>query len=109
MSGRMKAVLAAAKGKDWRRKKAKAQGGRCFYCQCEMVEEPVKGQGRRELTLDHLLPTSRGGAHHWENVVAACITCNGAKGDMTADEFMAARMAPAPALSRNPMIEKGQP
>jgi 5-methylcytosine-specific restriction endonuclease McrA len=38
------------------------------------------------LTLDHVLPRSRGGLHRWENVVTACVTCNGRKGDRTPQE-----------------------
>ena len=38
----------------------------CQYC----------GKSTRELTLDHVIPRHRGGAHAWENVVAACIPCN---------------------------------
>jgi 5-methylcytosine-specific restriction endonuclease McrA len=32
-------------------------------------------------TVDHVVPRSRGGAHVWENVVAACRRCNGKKAD----------------------------
>lgn len=34
-----------------------------------------------ELTLDHVLPRSRGGETCWENVVTACKSCNSNKGD----------------------------
>ncbi len=40
--------------------------------------------------VDHVLPRSRGGAHEWENVVAACRRCNSRKKDQTPAE---ARMA----------------
>ncbi|MBM3694481.1 MAG: HNH endonuclease [Actinobacteria bacterium] len=36
--------------------------------------------------LDHVVPRCRGGEHTWENVVAACRSCNGRKGDRTAQE-----------------------
>ena len=36
-----------------------------------------------KLTLDHVIPRSKGGAHTWENVVTACTGCNGRKGDRT--------------------------
>ncbi|MEP0874090.1 HNH endonuclease [Trichocoleus desertorum AS-A10] len=42
----------------------------CQYC----------GSTKR-LTLDHVIPRSKGGTHTWENVVAACDKCNSAKGD----------------------------
>ena len=42
----------------------------CQYC-------GAKG----DLTFDHVVPRSRGGATTWENVVAACSTCNLRKGN----------------------------
>ncbi len=42
----------------------------CQYC-------GAKG----DLTFDHIVPRSRGGATTWENVVAACSTCNLRKGN----------------------------
>jgi 5-methylcytosine-specific restriction endonuclease McrA len=39
-----------------------------------------------ELTLDHVLPRSRGGKNTWENVVAACKPCNHRKGNRTPAE-----------------------
>ena len=38
---------------------------------------------RRNLTLDHVVPRSKGGKHSWDNVVTACASCNGRKGDRT--------------------------
>ena len=35
---------------------------------------------REELTFDHLLPRSKGGETHWDNVVTACSSCNVEKG-----------------------------
>lgn len=35
----------------------------------------------KHLTLDHVIPRSKGGTHTWDNVVTACTTCNGKKGD----------------------------
>ena len=39
-----------------------------------------------QLTLDHVVPKSRGGQTAWENVVAACTACNDRKGDRTPEE-----------------------
>jgi 5-methylcytosine-specific restriction endonuclease McrA len=36
---------------------------------------------RKKLTLDHVIPRSKGGQHTWDNVVTACERCNGTKGD----------------------------
>ncbi len=39
-----------------------------------------------ELTLDHVMPRSRGGRSSWENLVASCYQCNNSKGDRTPEE-----------------------
>jgi 5-methylcytosine-specific restriction endonuclease McrA len=39
-----------------------------------------------ELTLDHVMPRSRGGRSTWENLVACCYRCNNEKGDRTPEE-----------------------
>jgi 5-methylcytosine-specific restriction endonuclease McrA len=41
---------------------------------------------KRDLTLDHVMPSSRGGPHSWLNLVSACKRCNAKKGDYTPDE-----------------------
>lgn len=41
---------------------------------------------RKKLTLDHVIPRSRGGKHTWDNVVIACETCNGRKSNRTPSE-----------------------
>jgi 5-methylcytosine-specific restriction endonuclease McrA len=43
----------------------------CQYC----------GKRTRDLTLDHIIPRSRGGQSTWENLVASCKACNGKKGN----------------------------
>ncbi|MDR0810470.1 MAG: HNH endonuclease [Gemmobacter sp.] len=45
---------------------------RCQYC-----------GSKGDLTFDHVLPRSRGGITSWENVVAACSSCNLRKGNKT--------------------------
>lgn len=51
---------------------------RCQYCN-------IKGSAF-ELTLDHIVPRSRGGRSTPDNLCAACFTCNQRKGDRTPDE-----------------------
>jgi 5-methylcytosine-specific restriction endonuclease McrA len=52
--------------------------GKCQYC------------GKRfpssELSLDHVIPTCRGGTTTWENLVCACVRCNVKKGGRTPAE-----------------------
>lgn len=69
-------------------------GHRCQYC------------GRRpkssQLSMDHVIPRSRGGRTTWDNVVCACLRCNVRKGGRTPKE---ARMQ----LHRKPCRPKRSP
>ncbi|MDB5093163.1 MAG: endonuclease [Candidatus Eremiobacteraeota bacterium] len=49
----------------------------CAYC---------GDRGSRDMTVDHVVPSSRGGRSTWENLVACCATCNARKRDRTPDE-----------------------
>lgn len=40
----------------------------------------------KNLTLDHIIPRSRGGDVSWKNLVTCCYKCNNSKGDRTPDE-----------------------
>jgi 5-methylcytosine-specific restriction endonuclease McrA len=48
----------------------KRDDNKCQYCGCT-----------RGLTIDHIIPKSKGGEDTWENLVVACYTCNTKKGD----------------------------
>ena len=37
---------------------------------------------RSNLTVDHVIPRSKGGTSDWENIVASCAPCNRRKGDL---------------------------
>ena len=52
------------------------------------------------LTLDHVIPRSRGGTTVWENVASACKKCNTKKGNQTPNEAgMSTKRAPkAPSI-----------
>lgn len=50
---------------------------------------------KSDLTLDHVMPKSRGGRDSWENLVTACNTCNVRKGNRTPEEAgMPLKIAP---------------
>jgi len=51
----------------------------CQYCR--------KKYERSGLTLDHVIPRSRGGTSTWTNIVLACIKCNMRKGDRLLTEI----------------------
>jgi 5-methylcytosine-specific restriction endonuclease McrA len=50
----------------------------CQYCRQRFSE--------KRLTIDHVIPLSRGGRHEWTNVVTACSACNNKKGDKTPEK-----------------------
>lgn len=47
----------------------------CLYC-----------GSKKELTLDHVMPKSRGGLNSWENLATCCSPCNRRKDDRTPEE-----------------------
>lgn len=51
-------------------------GFRCVYC----------GSQHGKMTIDHIVPKSRGGATSFENCVASCRSCNSHKGNRTPSE-----------------------
>jgi 5-methylcytosine-specific restriction endonuclease McrA len=53
----------------------KRDGHQCVYC-----------SSREDLTLDHVVPRSRGGDSTWSNLVTACKPCNAKKGDYLPEE-----------------------
>jgi len=62
-------------------------GWRCVYC----------GTSSGRLTLDHVVPRSKGGESIWENVVTACAPCNLRKGDrLLEDSGLHLRRPPRP-------------
>lgn len=50
--------------------------GTCQYC-----------GSKKRLTIDHVLPVSRGGENSWTNMVACCWDCNNKKGNLTPEEW----------------------
>ena len=46
-------------------------GWECQYC-----------GARTSLTVDHVIPRSKGGSSGWDNIVASCAPCNRRKGDL---------------------------
>lgn len=57
-----------------------AYGHRCVYC----------GQHTKRLTMDHVIPLSKGGEHTARNIVPACKSCNSKKGTKPAPDHQIA-------------------
>ena len=80
-------VPRSAQRKISRRALFARDGWRCVYC----------GSSGGRLTLDHVIPRSRGGDSVWENVVTSCAPCNLRKGNRLPHEVeMQPRVEPRP-------------
>jgi len=67
---------------------------RCQYC--------GKRYSTTELSLDHVVPRSRGGSSTWNNIVCCCLRCNVRKGGRTPNEASMALITPPKKPRRNP-------
>jgi len=70
----------------------------CQYCRQQFP--------RHQLSLDHVVPRSRGGEDSWENVVCACLTCNVRKGGRTPQEAGMTLSRPPLKPKRSPLISR---
>ena len=50
----------------------------CAYCLKELTSE--------EISVDHIIPKSKGGKETWTNLITACKNCNCKKGNRTPEE-----------------------
>ena len=64
----------------------KLNEGICYYCR--------KQFSREELTMDHIVPVSRGGRSNRGNIVASCKQCNNAKKYLTPVEILMKKISP---------------
>ncbi|MHB1033507.1 MAG: HNH endonuclease [Pirellulales bacterium] len=71
-------------------------GNRCQYCGRSFVTS--------ELSLDHVVPRSRGGATSWINVVCSCVRCNVKKGGRTPQEAHMSLIRPPVKPKRSPLL-----
>lgn len=51
---------------------------KCVYCE---------SSDRKSLTIDHVIPQSKGGPNTWGNLVTACFDCNNEKDNLTLKEY----------------------
>lgn len=64
-------------GHKWIAKKDVRRNGTCFYCNSK----------RKLLTVDHLVPRSKGGTDFSHNFVSCCGTCNQDKDSLRLEEY----------------------
>lgn len=68
----------------------------CQYCGLTL---PVS-----QLSVDHVIPRSRGGATSWENVVCSCLDCNTKKGGRTPQEARMRLLSQPKRPNHNPLL-----
>lgn len=68
----------------------------CFYCLTNMQESyerwragNAKRMHVRGLTVDHVIPRSKGGPFSKENLITSCYACNNARGNRPFEEYLA--------------------
>jgi 5-methylcytosine-specific restriction endonuclease McrA len=71
-------------------------GNKCQYC--------GRSAPTSEMSLDHVLPRSRGGGTTWENVVSSCVSCNTRKGGRTPQEAHMRLMSEPAEPRHNPVL-----
>lgn len=64
-------------------------GWKCQNCGCDAPKRLRGSYDPNAPELDHRTPLARGGAHTMDNVQLLCRTCNGLKGDMLPQQFVA--------------------
>src|SRR6267378_1341684 len=66
-------------------------------CSSTRARRRSSSSSNGRLTLDHVVPRSKGGESIWENVVTACAPCNLRKGDRSLDQVgMVLKTLPRP-------------
>lgn len=99
------------------------QGGKCHWCRCKIVRvgsidrEKIsilsdhfvvwrREDGRKTqalvATIDHVIPSSRGGTNGLDNLVAACRWCNEERGNKTPVEILDLSTRPPESVSVAP-------
>jgi 5-methylcytosine-specific restriction endonuclease McrA len=68
----------------------------CQYCN--------RRYSAHRLSLDHVMPRSRGGPTTWENIVCCCLDCNVRKGGRTPHEAGMKLVRPPRKPARNPLL-----
>lgn len=71
-------------GLKQRRKVIERDGQHCYLCTrlCIVYPENKGKQRPNTLTIDHIIPLSRGGTDSIFNLAVCCATCNGSKDDL---------------------------
>ncbi len=84
MAKSLNSSMSVKRYKEWRQAiKAsliKKNGNHCGYC--------FEKKKFHELSIDHIIPTSKGGQDKLYNMLVACIDCNQKKSNMDIEEWL---------------------
>lgn len=69
----------------------KRDGNKCQYC-----------GSTKHLTIDHIIPKSKGGGDNWSNLTIACSNCNTKKGDRLLEQT-GMKLMKKPEAPKNPV------
>lgn len=71
-------------------------GHKCQYCGRSLPSH--------QMSLDHVMPRSRGGETSWENIVCSCVDCNTRKGGRTPHEARMKLISAPKKPKQNPLL-----
>lgn len=77
--GRLRGALGSFTEEEWLAKR-NATNGRCPFCESQV--------GVEKMTIDHILPLSKGGSNSISNIRALCRNCNSGRGNRGYSYFM---------------------
>lgn len=63
---------------EWNAKRGLESGFRCEYCNRDLI---ASFNDYDSWQIDHVIPSSKGGIHEYENMAVSCKTCNFLKRD----------------------------
>lgn len=75
--------MGSVRNRRMRNRLCEAQNHRCCYC----------SQTMKNPTIEHYQAKFHGGRNNWENLVAACYSCNTERGSQNPMKFWAKRQA----------------
>lgn len=68
------------------KKLCKSQHWRCYHCE-GFLELGYEGKRMHRATFEHLVPLSKNGLDHPDNLVVACYNCNQLRGNKDLEDF----------------------
>jgi len=75
-------------GAALRKQVYKKTNGRCAFCNMKLTLNKLnRGSENQRMTIDHIIPKSKGGESILDNYQPLCTRCNQCKGSLLEDEM----------------------